>query len=204
MRLLALSYPTEYKDEHAIINSLFENGLQIFHLRKPDWSLHQMTSLLDKIDARFHNRIIIHSHYEICNISPISNENQEDSFKKYQLKGIHFTHKTKHMIEKYKDLDLHKSISCHSFEEIGQYQDIMDYCFISPVFDSISKKGYKSAISLDDLKENAKRNNLVALGGINSHNIDQLKDLKLYGIALLGFLWESDDVLRSFMKIQNT
>lgn len=203
MRLIALSYPTEFKNEHIIINSLFENDLQILHLRKPDWSPLQMTSLLDKIDARFHNRIIIHSHYELCDISPISIDSNNDSSKRYHLKGIHFTHKTKHMIEKYENIDIHKSISCHSFQELNRYKDVMNYCFISPVFDSISKKGYKSAISLKELKENTKRCNLVALGGIDSNNIHELKNLKLYGVAILGFLWESDDVLGSFMKIQN-
>lgn len=188
MKLIALSYPSDYKDEHSIINTLFSSGLEILHLRKPNCNINQMISLLDKIDAKFYNRIVIHSHYELCN--------------DYSLKGIHFTHKTRHLIEKYKDSPIHKSISCHDFIEVLKYRDTMNYCFISPVFDSISKVGYRSNISLDELSNYSKETNLVALGGINSDNIQQVKQTKLYGAAILGYLWQSIDVQKAFKEIQ--
>jgi thiamine-phosphate pyrophosphorylase len=186
MKIIAISYPEEYKEEHNIINELFNNGLEIFHLRKPLWTFDKIVSLLDMIDASFHNRIVLHSHYELSE----------------GLKGIHFTGKNKHLIKEYKNVNIHKSISCHSFEETQQYAEIMDYSFISPVFDSISKKGYKANIDFACLKENAKKQNLVLLGGINNINLNELKEIRPYGIAILGHLWDSNNVIKAFKDIQ--
>lgn len=186
MKIIAISYPEKYKEEHLIINELFKNGLEIFHLRKPLWTAEQMTTLLDMIDANFHNRIVLHSHYQL----------------REGLKGIHFTKKSKHLIEKYKNTNIHKSISCHSFKETQEYAKEMDYCFISPVFDSISKKGYNANIDSEELRNNANRQKLVALGGINDQNISNLRDIKLYGAAILGHIWYSDDAIKAFNDIQ--
>lgn len=186
MKIIAISYPEKYKEEHLIINELFKNGLEIFHLRKPLWTAEQMSTLLDMIDANFHNRIILHSHYQL----------------REGLKGIHFTKKSEHLIEKYKNTDIHKSISCHSFKETQEYAKEMNYCFISPVFDSISKKDYKANIDLKALKDNAKRQKLVALGGINDENISKLRNTELYGAAILGHIWYSDNAIKAFNDVQ--
>jgi thiamine-phosphate pyrophosphorylase len=186
MKTIVISYPEEYKDEHIIINELFRNGLEIFHLRKPLYSADKIISLLDMIDAKYHKRIVLHSHYHLS-------EN---------LKGIHFTGKTTHLIDKYKDVPCHKSISCHSIEEINEYSPCMDYCFISPVFDSISKKDYKANIDLIDLQKCNNINKTVALGGISSSNISALKGINLYGFALLGYIWNNENIIRAFKEIQ--
>jgi len=186
MKLIAISYPGSFNDEHIIINGLFNEGLEILHLRKPDWSRGDVAKLLDMIDAKFHNRIVLHSHYELYGM--------------YNLMGIHFTRKTMHLIDLYKYSPIHKSISCHSYEEIDRYKHVMDYCFISPVFDSISKQGYKSAINLNVLEVYAQCSQIVALGGIDVTRLRDLQDINLYGAAMLGYLWNSESVIDAFLK----
>lgn len=186
MKIIVISYPVKYQDEHIIINELFRLGLEIFHLRKPLYSAEDLSSLLDMIDTKYHNRIVIHTHYTL----------------NYKLKGIHFNSTSRNIIKKYKDYPIHKSLSCHSFKEIEEYANIMNYSFISPVFDSISKKDYKANIDLKDFKECAKTNKIVALGGIKDSNVKDLKEMNLYGIALLGYIWNSDKPIEAFKRIQ--
>ena len=44
------------------------------------------------------------------------------------------------------------SRSCHSIAELSQYSSVCDYMFLSPVFDSISKSGYTSRFSLEEIR----------------------------------------------------
>ena len=67
-----------------------------------------------------------------------------------------------------------------------------DYMFLSPVFDSISKRGYSSHFSLEDIKSNSGivKDRVFALGGVSADNIGLLPDAGFGGAAVLGFLWE--------------
>ena len=85
--------------------------------------------------------------------------------------------------------------------------------FISPIFDSISKVGYKSNFSQDKLLETKNTgllsNNIYALGGIDKNNINILKKYGFKGCAVLGTLWNEfennsdiDFVLKNFIEIK--
>jgi thiamine-phosphate pyrophosphorylase len=60
------------------------------------------------------------------------------------------------------------SCSCHTLAEVSQWKPEMDYVFLSPIFDSISKSGYHSAFTLEVLQQAAAHNiideKVVALG----------------------------------------
>ena len=82
--------------------------------------------------------------------------------------------------------------SCHSIEEVKNSTDV-DYCFLSPIYDSISKKGYTSHFSAEILT-NACREGIItervfALGGITPELLPQL-EWGFGGAVMLGYLWE--------------
>jgi thiamine-phosphate pyrophosphorylase len=90
----------------------------------------------------------------------------------------------------------------------------MDYLFLSPVFDSISKENYNSRFPeslLCDLKSKGIINEkVIALGGVNKHNISKVKDYGFGGAAVLGALWEdfpqqqdTDKLLTRFKELQH-
>jgi len=89
--------------------------------------------------------------------------------------------------------------SAHSFEELEKCSS--DICFLSPIFDSISKAGYRAKYSKEELKEGIaawKKNcsqKLFALGGIEASNIAELAELGFDGAAVLGAVWYSSDPL---------
>ena len=86
------------------------------------------------------------------------------------------------------------SRSCHSIEEVLQCKDKVDYCFLSPIFDSISKQGYCSKFSLAELKhlfdEKALDEKVCALSGVTFDNISELEEVGFSSFVMLSALWE--------------
>ena len=84
------------------------------------------------------------------------------------------------------------SCSCHTLEELALHPEA-DYCFLSPIFDSISKSGYRAAFTLQQLRRAATEGLLtrrvVALGGIRPEHLPDLHACGFGGAALSGFIW---------------
>jgi len=88
--------------------------------------------------------------------------------------------------------------SCHSFEEVDKYEKsvtlsgVEGYCFLSPIFDSISKKGYKANFEKEALRAFLKKERkvkVIALGGITEENYSEVLELGFDGGAFLGSVW---------------
>lgn len=87
---------------------------------------------------------------------------------------------------------LRHSCSAHSWEEVRRWGDAVDYLFLSPLFDSISKKGYKASVEPREAARElavSRSCRIVALGGIAPGNIVCTATLGFDGAAVLGALW---------------
>jgi Thiamine monophosphate synthase len=199
MLLILISPPETILQEHQILISLFNRGLQIFNLRKPAYSEAELEAYILQIPEEFHNRIVVHSHYQLAS--------------KYNLKGIHLTEKARNdeslglILESLNDKSI--STSFHATEELTKSCGNYNYVFLSPIFDSISKYGYKSRFNLNELKlllsticQRPHPPQIVALGGIAEQNIHLAKEAGFNGIAVLGTIWQSSNPLSAFLKIQ--
>jgi len=195
MKLILISNPFNLNNEHLLLSSLFENGLEYFHLRKPDHSYEELKGYLERIPQQYHNKIVLHSHHQLAN--------------EYNVKGIHFTQKIPYT--KNEELNnrsgLQKSISCHTIDELKNLDQVFDYAFISPVFESISKPGYTASFQLSELKEylinKTKKVELIALGGVKEETIPKAVDMGFDGVAVLGAMWESINPIEVFKKLNN-
>ena len=91
----------------------------------------------------------------------------------------------------------HVSCSCHSMEEVKQKKGHFNYVFMSPIFDSISKKEYLSNFTPEELKaahrEGIIDKKVIALGGITSKNIQTIRQYGFGGAAVLGDIWDRFD-----------
>lgn len=177
MKLIAVTKPDFFIEEDKIITLLFEEGLDILHLRKPLACTTYMERLLTLIPEKYHRQIVTHEHFSL----------KQD----YDLMGIHLNSRNPMEPEDYKG---HISCSCHSVEEVKAQKDDYDYVFMSPIFDSISKENYPSLYTPEQLRLAAKEGiidkRVVALGGITLNNILEVKDYGFGGAAVLGDLWE--------------
>lgn len=199
MKVILITTPTYFVEEDKIITSLFEEGLDILHLRKPDTAPVYAERLLTLIPEKYHKRIVVHGHFYLK--------------EEYKLKGIHLNHRNPTTPENYSG---HISCSCHSLQEVQSKKNKFDYVFLSPVFDSISKENYNSAFSAEEIRAAAKQGiidkRVIALGGIDEENILQVKDYGFGGAAILGSIWNKFDptqdfnyqkLLEQFRKLKN-
>lgn len=191
--IIVISNPTAIAKEQAIIQQLFDEGLEIFHVRKKEKSDDEMRTFIEQIPEKYLGKIVLHSHYHLA--------------EEYNLKGIHVPVDFKGEVS-----NQSLSVSFHSLDEIKKFDKKFDYGFLSPVFDSISKEGYKSKFDFAELKTylvNVKVLNngignglLIALGGIDEDKIDIVKEFGFSGIALLGAIWQSENPVEKFKRIK--
>lgn len=204
MQLILISPPKMHTNELDLLHQCFNLGLKCYHLRKPAFSLNDMAEYLREIDEKYINKVVLHSHHQL----------KED----FNLKGIHFREPDrKQFLRKLKaeqegftqelqqSQKLTLSSSIHSLEDLKTESDYFDYVFLSPVFESISKQGYKPKIKweVSTIKEEVKPQ-LIALGGIEEDKILEVKKLGFEGVAVLGAVWkEKQHMIENFKKILN-
>lgn len=182
MKFILFTRPDFFAGEEDIINTLFENGLELLHLRKPNFAPVYMERLLSLINPKYYKKIVIHDFFYLR--------------EEFGLLGIHLNSRNPVRPEGYSG---HISMSCHSIDEVEQKKKDFNYVFLSPIFDSISKPRYKSGFTLEELKEASDRNiidrKVIALGGIDSDNIKQIKKMGFGGVAVIGDVWDKFDYL---------
>src|SRR5680860_1138504 len=123
--IILISNPAPVKDEHKIISQIFDEGLEIFHLRKKGYPESGLRTFIENIPEEHWQKIVLHSHYHLSG--------------EYGLRGIHVPPTFKGEV-----MGGTLSISFHAMEEIQKAEIPFEYGFLSPVFNSISKEGYQS------------------------------------------------------------
>jgi thiamine-phosphate pyrophosphorylase len=178
MKLIAIT-PSQFVAGEAarIIALLDHEGFSIVHLRKPGAGRSACAALLDQLPERLVRRVVTHDHFSLC--------------AEYPLLGIHLNGRNPVAPQGYEG---HLSCSCHSLEEVARRKSEMDYVFLSPIYDSISKQGYPSHFSQETLDAAADEglidHRVVALGGITFQHLPQLRRWHFGGAAMLGAIWD--------------
>lgn len=201
MKVIVISEPKEIENEIFILHQMFEEGLELFHIRKPKLSTSELKKYISRIDKKYHNRIVIHTHHELAAT--------------FHLRGIHLTekHRTKNFfgtwfnmrLIRWKREEVSISTSLHQLQSLLDYNEEYEYVFLSPIFDSISKIGYKNSFNPDSLKKTLRdsRFKVIAMGGVDITKIEQVVDFGFDGFALLGGLWQSENPVVEFKNIMN-
>ena len=172
MILIAITEPYFYPGEGAdIVRALTEGGFRRVHIRKPGASEEQVGRLLDDIDSSLYGRLSLHDCFGLAVSRGIG--------------GVHLNSRNPQAPAGWTGL---VSRSIHSVGEIAGVSE--DYAFISPVFDSFSKPGYRGRI---DLKAVAPLLNdrIYALGGVSPDRLPELASAGFVGAAMLGAAWRA-------------
>ena len=94
------------------------------------------------------------------------------------------------------------STSCHSINEAEEC--LSNYCYISPLYPSITKVDYKNDDLLKDIKSLPRvPENWVALGGIDIECLPELKALGFKTIAVLGAVWNNENPKKAALQLLN-
>ena len=178
MKWIVITMPDFIENEANYINQLFEAGLDLLHLRKPESCIEDCERLLQEINPKWYPGIVVHDHFSLCG--------------KYHLHGIHLNRRNHQVPDGFQGS---LSRSCHSFKEVieAQKEGVFSYVFLSPIFDSISKKGYKHTFANKDLEDAGNsgiiNEKVIALGGVIPQFIPQLRVWNFGGAAFLGDIW---------------
>lgn len=177
MKLIVITWPDFILNEAELLQILFEEGLEFLHLRKPGADALQIRQLLEAISPKWYSRIILHDHYSLV--------------EEFRLRGVHLNQRNKSLL----GTRIPFSCSCHSFQEVIRFRPaVSGYLFVSPVYDSISKAGYQGAFTEPEIQQAIDSgiiaSDVIALGGISPHHIDQLRSWHFGGAAVLGALWK--------------
>lgn len=174
--IIAITPEMPVADEAVKITQLLTaGGFDGVHLRHPRLSARDTASLVSGIPAGLRQRVRLHDHPDVAVRSGC---------------GIHLNSRT--------TLDaippgVACSRSCHTLAEVAACADSLDYVTLSPIFDSISKMGYRSRFDLDDpeLRDVISLRRVVALGGVTPERLSMLHDAGFGGAAMLGAIpWE--------------
>lgn len=183
MLTIAITQPYAVDGEDVIIRHLLANGFDIVHLRKPEADIDYCRELLGRLTPSERACVVVHDYYAL--------------YEEYALRGVHLNRNISSYPLRYRGT---RTRSCHSFEEIVKYKEEFDYLFLSPIFDSISKIGYRSNFSCNELLEASINgiidNKVVALGGVTPDKISYLKSLHFGGVAMMGAICMAKDMNR--------
>lgn len=191
--MIVITNPISILNEINTIHALFECGLELLHVRKPDFSKEEMKLFLSKIKHEYRSRLVLHQQHQIA--------------LDFGINRIHFSENARVS----SDLEVIdnregfiKSTSTHTMADFNKLDHCFEYAFLSPVYQSISKPDYKSDLNAE--KAIAERTNfktkLVALGGISTQNIEKTFHLGFDDVALLGSIWNTNQPKQNFKLCQ--
>ena len=194
MDLLVITDTNVVDNEAWLINNLFDAGLQRLHLRKPYWNSSQFIDLLSGIKPFYYPFIALHQHHYLAEQFGINRLHYPESQRiNTDAEIIRLQKKDGYLL----------STSVHDLNSLPSLE-IYEYVFLSPVFDSISKKGYLTNLPADlKLTKSYKKPRVIALGGVELSNLGKLKIMGFDGAAVLGTLWnEPDKALERFLHLK--
>lgn len=179
---IGYTLPDPPPGESGIITRLLSEGcIDLMHLRHPGRPASLLRDIIYGIPEELRWRITLHDGFTDIPAGCFG--------------GIHLNSRNPEIPEALLPLvgRLRISRSCHSIEELRGCCGLT-YVTLSPVFDSISKSGYRSAFSTHDLREAVSISAitgvpLIALGGVSRQKFRQLRDAGFAGAAMLGSLW---------------
>jgi thiamine-phosphate pyrophosphorylase len=198
MEVIAISPESGYQGEALVVERLLDAGLYRYHLRKPAFSAAQLAQLLEQLPPDCRRRVVLHQHPELVAV--------------FDLGGYHFKDRPDAVAERDEWLaqpgmaTRTVSRSLHAIDDLAATCAAWDYTFISPVFASISKPGYRSRWTENEccaaLRPLAgmpgKR---YALGGVSADNYARCLAMGFDGVVLHGALWRAADPVAALEKI---
>ena len=194
MKLIVVSSPDQVNDEASIVNELFELGLECFHIRKPADTEEQVRKMIAGIEPDYYPCLSLHQHHSLA--------------EEFGIKRLHYTENERsklnnNTLEGLISKGFILSTSIHDLSLLASLNEYQ-YVFFGPVYNSISKQGYKSVLPPGFKLNNWESSPLIiGIGGIEAKHIDSIKKMNFDGAAILGSIWKNDgQALENFKIIQ--
>lgn len=176
MKLILMTPPYFFTEEHQILNALFDEGLELLHIRKPDSAPVYSERLLSLIRDNYHKRIVVHDHFYLSH--------------EYRLRGIHLNQRNTQLPDNYKG---QISCTCHTALELASRTKMCDYVFLAPPIAPEGQQTDATYFSPEQLSVFAAHRvigkKVMAFGHMTLDHVSMLRDYGFGGIVILGDLW---------------
>jgi thiamine-phosphate pyrophosphorylase len=180
MRIITL--PTFQSGEIAILRQLLAWPDVYVHVRKPDLSETDYVNYLCAFSVDERKKLVAHQAY--------------DRAADCGVERIHFSTLRRQTLGLTSTAKQHISTSTHSWDEFNGLVPVYDAAFVSPLFPSISKRGYGLENTIPESGRRNRAIKAIALGGISSARLATMTAHEFDDFALCGALWEANDPLR--------
>lgn len=181
MKLILLTSPEFFVEEDKILTALFEEGLDILHLRKPHSEPVFCERLLNLMPSQYLGKIVVHDHFYL-----------RDEF---GLMGIHLSRRNPTAPVSYSGP---VTRTCYDLKSTQEQKPACQYILLRNIFDSISERENKASFTPDELRGAARQGiidrKVIAEGGVGIANIGQVQEWGFGGVAIRGDLWNRFDI----------
>lgn len=176
MKLLLMTTPDFFVEEHQILTALFDEGLDILHLRKPHTEPVYSERLLSLLPEEYRNRIVVHDHYYLKN--------------EYRLRGIHLNPRNEPP-QKFKGT---VSASATTLSDVQRLKRNVDYVLFTPQMETPGLDARHSDRQIDEWGATKTIDSKVMLmGGVTLDNVGRAKRAGFGGVVLYGAIWNRFD-----------
>ena len=186
MKLIIMTKPTFFVEEDKILTTLFEEGLEILHLNKPQSEPVYSERLLTLLHDDYYHRIVVHNHFYL--------------YAEYGLRGIHLNTPEEERPYGYKG---RVSCTCQSFDDLRWAKKHTDYVFLD------------THDNMEEMREASRRGvidrHVYAFGGVTADNLRLVRDLGFGGAVVCDDLWshfniqhgqDYKELITHFQKLQ--
>ena len=188
--LILITSEENQSDEKEQLIHFFENGLLLLHVRKPGMAEEELKLWLSSFEVKHLRKMVIHQHHHLAEVLPVKGIHLKEDFRS-KKEGL------AEYIERFQSIGFTVSSSFHDLEKVKSEASAFDYVFLSPVFTSVSKRGYKGQIfNVANISYD-----VIALGGIKADKISKTKEMGYAGVAVLGAVWLAENKQKAFTEI---
>ena len=197
MKLVIQTLPTFFVEEDKILTALFDEGMDILHINKPNSEPLYAERLLSLLPSNKYDKVVVHQNYYL---------KQE-----YDLRGIHIDDPATPVPDGFRR---HVSRSTSNISDLKEMKKHCDYVMLYSLFDSLHD-GARASLTIEEMQEARKKGlidrHVYALGGMNLDNVKLAKDLGFGGIVICGDIWnrfniheelDYQEVINHFRKLR--
>lgn len=176
---------------YRIIEEACQSGVDYLILREKDLGYREYLEISEKVKLitdKYKVPLIVNGNIEVC--------------RRLEAYGYHCGYREFMELGK---LYSYQGVSVHSIEEAIEASEAgANYILVGHIYKTKSKEGLepRGLDFLDQIRK-AVSTKVVAIGGINHKNINEVRSLKIHGIALMSYIMESSNLLDSMVLIGN-
>ena len=187
MRLVVVTPERIQLQQAALLPLVCKLPIQSLHIRMPGADLETYSAVLDILPDQARSKVVVHEQHSLA--------------KQYKLKGLHL--KDQNYPDNHSIFGHIISSSCHHLDQLRTVSKSLEYAFLSPVFDSISKSSYCAGFKHSDIEQALKNAScpIYALGGCSKDNVATISSLGFSGLACCGAIWNNPNPLNEIEKI---